>query len=450
MKKLCFFNIDGEIITQNDARYEKARQEWNRAIQKYPIAIVYCENNEDVSEAVVWASSRQLPIRVRSGGHNYEGYSTDNGVVIIDISRMNNININYVNNTIKVQGGVKNSQLYNTISPKGYPFPGGTCPTVGVSGYTLGGGWGYSARKFGLGCDSLAEVEMIDYKGNLLRANYYENTDLFWALRGAGGQNFGVVVSMTYHLPKKVEYVTYVELYYPKIEIINQVKFFDVWQNWIASVDHNINLSGGIYNSKDYGVYAYLRGLSYKNLDETKLLLSPFYKIEGLDDNLEQLTFYEAITKIQASYPKYEFFKSSGRFTNIKYSACTIEDILKIVNQPRPKGSYLTQVGLYGLGGKISDVPSNYTAFFYRDANYILSMQTVFEDNTYKEINNKWFDKNFKSIYEVTKGSYVNFPYNKLECPGYSYYGDNIYRLRYIKRKYDPCNVFSYPQGLGR
>ena len=134
LKKLCFFNIDGEIITQNDARYEKARQEWNRAIQKYPIAIVYCENNEDVSEAVVWASSRQLPIRVRSGGHNYEGYSIDNGVVIIDISRMNNININYVNNTIKVQGGVKNSQLYNTISPKGYPFPGGTCPTVGGGG----------------------------------------------------------------------------------------------------------------------------------------------------------------------------------------------------------------------------------------------------------------------------------------------------------------------------
>lgn len=448
MEELYFLNLEGDIITPNDKKYEEARQEWNRAIQKYPVAIIYCETNQDVSKAILWASSREVPIRIRSGGHNYEGYSIGNGLVVIDISRMNSIDVNYEKSIIKIQGGVKNKELYDKISPKGYPFPGGTCPTVGVSGYALGGGWGYSARKFGLGCDNLIEVEMIDYKGKLLRANYYENPDLFWALRGAGGQNFGVVVSMSFNLPQKVDYVTYIELYYPKIDKKNQVKFFDTWQNWIASVDNDINLSGGIYNSEQYGIYAYLRGLSYKNLEDTKLLLEPFYDIYGLDDNLEQLTFYEAITKIQSSYPKYEYFKSSGRFTNYKYTISNIENILEIINQPRPKGSYLTQVGLYGIGGKISDIPKNYTAFFYRNANYILSMQTVFENNTYREINNRWFDYNFRTIYGLTKGSYVNFPYNKLECPGYSYYGDNVYRLRCIKQKYDPHNVFSYPQGL--
>lgn len=245
------------IITPDSLDYEKARQEWNRSIQKFPKLIAYCETTQDVSDIIKYSYDNDLRIRIRSGGHNYEGYSTGNDVVVIDISKMNNANINYEENTVTVKGGIKNTQLYNYISNQGYPFPGGTCPTVGVSGYALGGGWGYSARKFGLGCDSLIEIEMVNYKGKIIKANKYFNKDLFWALRGAGGGNFGVMTSMKFKLPHKVNKVTYVRMTYQNISKKEQVNILDTWQKWIGLVDKDINLSGGLYHTNEEGVYAY-------------------------------------------------------------------------------------------------------------------------------------------------------------------------------------------------
>lgn len=103
-------------------------------------------------------------------------------------------------NYIKVGGGIKNKKLSAELTSRGYPFPGATCPTVGVSGFVTGVGWGLSCRKFGLGCDSLLEIEMINYKGKLIKANNLKNTDLFWAIKGSGGGNYGVIVSMTFSL----------------------------------------------------------------------------------------------------------------------------------------------------------------------------------------------------------------------------------------------------------
>lgn len=448
MKDIYFLNVKGEIITPNDCRYDEARLEWNRAIDKYPVAIVYCSDNEDVKEAILYAREKNIPIRIRNGGHNYEGYSTDNSVIVIDVSKMKNVFIDHINQRITVQGGATNGTIYNKIAPYGYPFAGGTCPTVGVSGYALGGGWGYSARKFGLGCDNLIEVEMINYKGKLIKANCCENPDLFWALRGAGGGNFGVVVSMTFKLPSKVDKVTYIELYYPNITKENQIEFFNTWQNWITNVDNDINLSGGLYNSEQYGKYAYLRGISYKNVEQTKILLAPFYKIGTVEEDLEYLSFHDALSKVGASYPPYQYFKSSGRFVNTTYGLNTIEKILEIVNSKRPIGSYLTQVGVYGLGGKVSEVNQDQTAFYYRDARYILNMQTAFYNNYYRGINNAWFNEKFKTIYDITNGSYVNFPNNTLKCPEYDYYGCHVCDLKAIKDIYDPYNVFTYHQGI--
>ncbi|MGL6104532.1 FAD-binding oxidoreductase [Romboutsia sp.] len=264
------------IITPKSPEYNTSIQEWNRAINKFPYLIAYCENTSDVSEIIHYARKHHLPIRIRSGGHNYEGYSTGNDCVVIDISKMNNTKIDYVNNTVKLDGGTKNTELYNYISNEGYPFSGGTCPTVGVSGYALGGGWGYSARKFGLGCDSLVEVELVNYKGCVLTANKDKNSDLFWALQGAGGGNFGVITSMTFSLPPKVDKVTYVRMYYPGINKNIQVKVLDTWQKWISSVDNDINLSGGLYNTKKKVFTLILEVLVIKTLRILKSFLSLF------------------------------------------------------------------------------------------------------------------------------------------------------------------------------
>lgn len=449
MENLCFCSLSGEVVARGDYNYNILRQMWNRSIQEFPIAIVYCENYCDVSSAVLWARDKGVPIRIRAGGHNYEGYSSGNSTLVIDVSRINDISINYMQNTVKIGGGVNNGQLYNFISRQGYPFPGGTCPTVCLSGYSTGGGWGLSSRKLGLGCDSLLEVELIDYKGKLVVANNYKNQDLLWAIKGAGGGNYGVIVSMTFKLPKKVGNVTFFEIDYPNPSINTQSSFFDTWQRWINLVDNDMNMRAGIYNTLENGMYIYAIGICYKDPIETMKLLQPFYQIQGASINFKYLPFLDATQEVGKIYPDYEYFKSTGRFSDRCYSTEEIGEILSIVNSKKPEGSILTSVNMYGLGGKVSDVNRFDTAFYYRDARYILLIQSVFENNYYKEENYRWVDKNYTSIYNLTNGAYVNFPYNRLYDYKFEYYGENVYRLEYVKEKYDPCNVFTFPQGIG-
>lgn len=437
-----------KIITPNNPKYELARQEWNRSIQKFPLVIAYCEDYYDVSNAVCWAVENNVDIRIRSGGHNYEGYSTGNKAMVIDLSLMNKIKIDNYNNTVKIQGGVNFGKLYNTLATQGYPFPGGACPTVAASGYSLGGGWGYSSRYLGLGCDSIIGVEIIDYEGDLLVANDCIHSDLFWALRGAGGGNFGVVVSITFKLPPKIDNVTFFEISYPNSSPQTQIKFLNTWQKWIVDVDIKINMNAYLYNSESDGIYLYARGIYYGTPDKARELLYPFTSIYSSSSNIEYLPFIEAINIIASSYPPYEKFKTTGRFAIRYYSCCELEGIVDIVNQNRPKGSILTSINVYGLGGKTKDVGKFDTAFYYRDANYILAIQSVWEDNAYEEYSLKWVEENFKYLYSLTEGSYINFPY--LELPNYqcNYFGENVPRLQCVKDKYDPCNIFNFPQSI--
>ena len=203
-----------DVITSSSNYYNYARQEWNRSIDKYPTAIAYCKTFDDVKKAVLFAKKNKFKLRIRSGGHNYEGFSIDDGIFVIDISNLNRIEINYENNTVTAEGGASFGQLYNLIGSNGYPFPGASSSTVGVAGLTLGGGWSYSSRYLGLACDYLSEIKLINYEGSIITANKNTNSDLFWALKGSGGGNFGVIVSLTFDLPPKVDLVTTFNIYY--------------------------------------------------------------------------------------------------------------------------------------------------------------------------------------------------------------------------------------------
>lgn len=446
MMRYCFCDFNGEIITKEDKAYEIARLEWNRAINKYPSIIAYCECIEDVQMAIKWSRECHIPIRIRSGGHHYEGYSTGNCVLVIDVSRLNEVVIDEEKNVVRIGGGVKNRELYNAIATKGYPFPGGTCPTVGVSGYALGGGWGLSARQFGLGCDSLLEIQLVDANGYLLTANAYQNRKLFWACRGAGGGNFGVVVSMTFKLPDKVNGVTLFEIYAGDATKQRQKSFLSLWQRWIREVSPQINMQAGIYNTLQENIYIYGRGICYGSLEETRNLLLPFYELAEIQ--MTYGSFLEAITQIQSGYPPYEYFKSTGRFVDCVFDEGEIERLLDIVNAPRPANSIVTSIGVYGLGGKTHEKGPRETAFYYRNANYILNMQSVWTDNRYKVMNVQWVEEHFPILYELTEGSYVNFPYAELKRYEKDYFGKNKEVLQAVKSLYDPENIFCFPQSI--
>jgi hypothetical protein len=427
--------------------YNEARQGFNRAIQQYPLVIVYCNNKDDVSNAVIWARKHSVPIRIRSGGHNYEGYSNGTCTLIIDISLMNHMDLDECRNQLYVEGGVTNRLVYGFVASKGYPFPGGTCPTVGVSGYSLGGGWGLSCRYFGLGCDSLLEIDIIDYEGNLITANRMVNSDLFWACCGAGGGNFGIIVSMIFKLPPKVKNVTLIEIDYLHVSPKDQEAFMAIWQEWLATEDSRMTLISRIYNSDTDGLAMLVRGIFYGEPEEAKKIMKNFLKLPRADYNIEKTSFLEAVTIIGSAYPSSEKFESVSRFV-IKYlERDEISDIVDLIRD-RPKGSVFAGISMYALGGKVSQVGKNDTAFFYRDAKYIIWLETIWEDKRYAEGNKEWIRMQFPYFKAVTTGSYVNFPYGEL--PDYldEYYGTHVNTLIKIKEKYDPQNIFTFLQGI--
>jgi FAD/FMN-containing dehydrogenase len=444
---LDFSGLTGIVITPKSPDYDSARQEYNRAIQKFPVAIVYCLKIRDVSNAVLWARRNEVSLRIRAGGHNYEGYSTGNGVLVIDLSKLTEITFGRFPRTVTVQSGVKFRQLYEKLAEFGLPFPGGACPTVRVSGYALGGGWGYSARYLGLGCDSLKELKLVNYEGELLTVNERNNPDLYWACRGGGDGNYGVVVSLTFLLPPDLGKVTYFTFYRQGTDTDVQARFLATWQEWLPALNSRMTLRPSIYNSEEEGRAIFSRGLFYGRPEEARQLLKPLLESAGLKLQTQYTTLANAVAIIGASYPPFESFKTTGRFVNSEFSPCDIHRIVSLLDE-RPEGVELLEFGLFAMGGKVSSVPDRATAYFYRDAWYIIGMQAVWTDEQFAENGSQWVAQAFDTIAPLTEGSYVNFPYDELEDYEKAYYGGNVPRLRRVKRQYDPKNVFHYPQSI--
>lgn len=445
MDERYFCGLTGRVVSPLSPGYHESRLEWNRSIQKYPLAIVYCRHKYDVSNAILWAKSHCLKFRIRSGGHNYEGYSTGDDLLVIDVSQINHMAL--TQNLLTVGGGATLSELYDFVSSQGRPFPGGTCPTVGVSGFALGGGWGLSCRKFGLGCDNLVGLELVDCNGRIIAANATCNSDLFWACRGAGGGNFGVIVSMTFLVPPKTDKVTYIRFDYPSTDQQKQSDFLAAWQDWLCQADDSVSLIANIYRSVEDGFAIHCVGLFYGKEEEASAIIAPLTGLGGCNVELEYITFLQAITQIEGAYPCSEKFKSTGRFVVRPLDA---SEVFKTVGLIRdiPDGSVLNGLTLYALGGKVAETSRHDTAFFYRDAQYIIGLQSVWEEEEFAQRNIEWVRRKFHYLRSVTEGSYVNFPYGGLVDPIEAYFGENAPRLRAAKAKYDPLHVFQFPQSI--
>ena len=438
-----FNALSGVVVTKESPNYEECCLSWNRAIEKHPLVIVYCQENQDVIQAIKWAKQYGVPFRIRSGTHHYEGYSTGDQLLVIDVSCMNRIELNET--TVKVQGGVRNRELYEAVCGAGYPFPGGGCPTVGVAGYTLGGGWGYSSRLFGLGCDQLIEAEVITAEGQLIVANANQHEDLFWALRGSGGGNFGVVTSLTYRLPEKIEMATLINIDYEHVGFAKVVDVALRYQRFFKNLDRRLNLKMAMYNSETKGKGVKLTGLFYGSKEDAQDLLSLFQ--DATDFDFYYMTVLQANREIQDSHPEFEMYRSGGRFIHRDYSADELLTMLDLIDE-RAQGSLYTAITFYGLGGAIADIEKDETAFYYRDASFILGFQSVWEDPKYRAINNEWVLERFNVLATYTRGSFINFPIVQPGDYEKNYYGDNLEALKAVKRKYDPEGIFHFEQAI--
>jgi hypothetical protein len=176
-------------------------------------------------------------------------------------------------------------------------------------------------------------------------------------------------------------------------------------------------------------------------------LLQPFAEVEGFHLELEEVSFLEAVKKVEATYPPYEKFKSSGRFVQRIYSLDQLETIASLVANPA-SGSVYAALSFYALGGEVSNVGKEETAFYYRDASYIMGIQSVWTEDVFASENRGWVQERFEYIKNITEGSYVNFPISNLPNYEREYFGSNAERLNRVNAKYDPCHVFRFPQGL--
>lgn len=442
---ISLHGLTGAVVTPDDPEYPDARLMWNRAINKFPGAIVFCESVRDVSNAVLWARRHCVPFRIRNGRHHYEGYSTGNGVLVVDVSRLADLDMG--GGLVAAQGGVNNSMIYDLVSTQGYPFPGGSCPTVGVAGYAMGGGSGPMSRLLGLGCDSLEAVELVNADGRLITANRNTNPALFWALRGAGSNNFGVAVRTVFRLPQKAESVTLVVLYYPNTDAAAQTRFIETWQRWLRGADERITLQAPVYHDQAEGYAAFARGIYFGTKAQAQEAVEMLTALPGCEADFEEMTIYEAIKTIEDVIPDSEKFKSSGRFVG---RPLTPPEIRHMVDMMRdyPEGSVFAGLTMYALGGRVAEHDPRETAFFYRQSPYVIGIQSIWTDDIDAKLNKQWVESRYDYIKTVTAGSYVNFPNSSLKDYESAYWGGNVPMLRRVKRMYDPCNVFVFPQSI--
>src|SRR3984885_3383134 len=185
---------DAVLLRPHEPMFGQYETSFNARTQLTPRLRAMCETPNGLSTMINWCRSNRLPFAIRCGGHSYEGLS-QSASVVIDTRLMNAITVDQTTNTATVGAGASLGQLYQAIAAHGFAFPGGSCPTVGVSGHMLGGGYGYLARPFGLACDNLLSLDLIDAEGQPIHADAQQNSDLFWACRGGGGGSFGIATS---------------------------------------------------------------------------------------------------------------------------------------------------------------------------------------------------------------------------------------------------------------
>ncbi|MGL4655275.1 MAG: FAD-binding protein [Sarcina sp.] len=436
------------VIDKEHVKYDEERSSWNKRLDLKPNAIIFCENIKDVINVVKVAREKNLEVRIRSGRHHYEGFSSGDDVFVIDVRGLKNIEINIENKTVTIGAGAQNREVYDALNSIGYPFPGGGCPTVGVVGYTLGGGWGYSARLLGLGCDSLVEAEIVDSKGEVIIANEEHNSDIFWALRGAGAGNFGVVTSMTYRLPEKREIATLVLFKYKEATKNEKLHIIKTLQKEFKEIDNRFNTKTVIYNSKVNGTGIYMTGIFYGSKEEAKKVLEPFYNLSTNEELLlEEKSVWEVNNYIQDTHPDFEKYKSGGRFI---YEDLSDDQINNLIDKAsiRPEGSIYAAISFYGLGGNIDKYSNDDMAYSHRGARFILGIQSVWDEDTYADINCDFVVKGYEMTKEMTKGAYIAFPMKELDNYEFEYFGENLSKIKTIKNIYDIGNIFRFPQGI--
>ena len=440
----------GELLRPSDDGYQQASMIWNGMVEKAPGLIARCADVADVQSVLQAAAGAGLLTAVRCGGHSLAGHSTCDGGLVIDLSRMRNVTVEPEHRRARFDGGCLLGNVDAATLPHGLAFPSGVVSHTGVSGLVLGGGFGWLSRFGGLSCDNVEEFTMVTVDGSIVHANSEENEDLFWALRGGGG-NFGVVTEFRVKL-HPVTSVTLGEGFCLGDEIPRLLRR---WREYMPGAPERLkwNISLRVAANADT-VPAELRGrpvlsetvLWVGNPEEGKKYIEEAFALAkhvGVTNRV--MPFLELQTLADHEFPHgRRYYTKSGYFQSLHDGSIErmVESLAKI---PSP----MSQIELVYLGGAAQKVAADETAFGDRSAPFVINLLGHWSHASEDATNVEWVRKLFETLRPaMTPGVYINFMSGDEEDRTREAYRERWERLVAVKSKYDPENFLRLNQNI--
>jgi FAD/FMN-containing dehydrogenase len=442
--------VSGEVITPNDEGYDEARKVYNAMIDRRPSVVVRCTSTDDVVAAVDFARENGLAVAIRGGGHSVPGFGTADDAVVVDLAGMTDVQVDPEKRTARAQGGATWGIFNDATHAHGLATTGGIISTTGVGGLTLGGGIGYLARGFGLSCDNLVSAEVVTADGRTLTASEHENEDLFWALRGGGG-NFGVATALEFRL-------------HPVDTIYGGPMFFEIedaptvlrfYRKFIADAPEEL---GGF---PAWQIAPPLPFIPEDRHGEPFLAFVACWAgpVEQGEAALKPLTDVAPVVAEHVGPMPYPALNSAfdalvppglQHYWKANFVKELTDEAIEAHLEHGPKVPAVNStVHIYPINGACHRVAPDATAFAYRDATFAPVIAGMWPDPGDNEANIKWV----RDYYDATaplseEGGYVNFMAGDDQERIKANYKGNYDRLVDVKRKYDPENLFRLNQNI--
>lgn len=443
--------LRGELIRPSDAGYDEARKLYNGMIDKRPAVIACCADAADVAAAVNFGRTQGLLVAVRGGGHNGAGLGSCDDGLVIDLSRMRAVHVDPDRQTVRVEGGCTWSDVDQATHPFGLAVPTGFISTTGVGGLTLGGGLGYLTRRYGLTIDNLLGVEMVLADGRQVTANAQEHPDLFWAVRGGGG-NFGVVTAFLFRGNPVGQLVYGGPIFWPLEHAKDVLRF---WRDQVVGGPEELNGWFGFHTVPPVDMFPsqhHLKKMAVITWCYTGDLARAeqvFQPIRALAEPAMDFAGPIALPNLQSMfdglYPAgLQWYWNADHFVELSDEAIDLH--LKFAEQ---LPSVHSTMHLYPLSGAAQRVSKDATAWSYREANFAQVIVGVDPDPANNPRTIAWSKEYWRALHVSSAGgAYVNMMMEEGQDRVKAAYRDNYQRLTQTKTRYDPQNLFRVNQNI--
>jgi FAD/FMN-containing dehydrogenase len=439
--------VRGEVLTEGDPAYAEACRIWNGMIERRPAVVLRCTGATDVIAAINFAREAGLPVSVRSGGHNVAGTSLSDGGVVVDLTGMRNVFVDQDRRTVRAGGGARLGDVDHETQAFALATPFGVVSKTGIAGLTLNGGMGFTTRRLGLSCDNLIGADVVTADGKLVHADLERNSDLLWALRGGGG-SFGVATSLEYQLHDLGPEVFMAIAFYP-VEAGKEGVL--AWRDIMRDAPNEL-MSVALYWSAPpeepfpaewHGKPVFiLAGCWSGPMEEAEEAVRPLRELaEPVADLSGPMPFVVAQQLFDAEYPDGRRYYWKSIYLSDADEAIAEACDRAAAGRPSP----LSSIDVWALGGAMRNEPEGGSAFAQREAPFLFGMEANWEGAEADAENLAWARELFAEVKSISPGgSYLNFPGFGEEGEDLLSvsYGANYGRLKEVKAKYDPENVF--------